>query len=557
MCYINIRFNKILWLFLPKMWKFSFYIVSLSILVCSCAQVVPLTGGKRDTIAPKILSSSPANKSLNFSGDNIIIKFDEFVQLKDLSNQLIISPSLKTKPNVQGIGKSVVINFNKEDLEKNTTYRLFFGNAIVDMHEGNPLKNYEFIFSTGNQLDTTIQEGEIADALFKEPETDMLVGLYPFMNFSDSTIYKKEPMYYAKTNTTGKFKFAFLPDTNFRLVAFNDKNKNLMYDAELEKLAFKKEKLKPGQDSILTLYSFYEAPRKTFIKKTQLLGPGKALIVFNKAVSPQISALNAVSIALTHKNTKTDSLLIYYWPNVDTVRLKINDDQNLFSDTVQIIVAGSAKKNVKFPITTNTKNQLLKVDTRLQLNFPQVIDSILSQPKKIFIYEKQDSLKTPLPFKYKFLDQVTLEIETNFNADKEYVLKADSGIFKSKIGFVNDSLKTTFKLQSPSSLGQIKLNLLFNKKQSYVLQLINSANKVAAQTSVDFALSESNNKSVLFKNVAPGNYKLRIVFDDDNNKEWSTGHFLKQLQPERVEIFSKELKVISDWEIEEDVVIKK
>jgi hypothetical protein len=78
-----------------------------------------------------------------------------------------------------------------------------------------------------------------------------------------------------------------------------------------------------------------------------------------------------------------------------------------------------------------------------------------------------------------------------------------------------------------------------------------------AETSVFFTLSESNNKSVLFQNITPGTYKLRIIFDDDENKEWSTGHFLQQQQPERVEIFPKELKVISDWEIEEEVVLKK
>ena len=55
----------------------------------------------------------------------------------------------------------------------------------------------------------------------------------------------------------------------------------------------------------------------------------------------------------------------------------------------------------------------------------------------------------------------------------------------------------------------------------------------------------------------PGTYKIRIVFDDDNNNEWSSGNYLKQIQPERIEIFEKELKVISDWEIEEDIIIKK
>lgn len=539
------------------MWRFSFYITLISILLVGCAQVVPLTGGKRDTNAPKVVSSIPIDKTVNFYGDNITIKFDEFVQLKDISNQFIISPALKTKPTIQSIGKSVVINFNKEDLEKNTTYRLYFGNSIVDMHEGNPLKNYEFIFSTGNYIDSLIQQGEILDALFKEPESDMIVGLYPVRSFSDSTIYKREPKYYCKTNSNGQFKFAFLPDTSFKLIAFNDKNKNLIYDSEQEKIAFKQDPIKPGLDSIVTLYSFYEAPRKTFLKKSQILNPGKALLIFNKAIAPKITPLNPINLISQSGKAKADSIYIYYWPNRDSIQLKITDEKTSFIDTVRLISSSLYKKQVKFPVSTNTSNQLLKVGMKLHVLFPQVIDTNKCEISKLIIYQKKDSLKTQIPYQYKFIDQTILEITSNFESEKEYVIKADTAIFKSRIGMINDSLNTTFKVQSYTSLGQIKLNLLFNKKQNYTLQLISSSNKVVSETAVYFSLSESNNKSVLFKNITPGTYKLRIVFDDDENKEWSTGHFLKQQQPERVEIFSKELKVISDWEIEEDVVIKK
>jgi hypothetical protein len=539
------------------MWRFSFYITLFSLLFVGCAQVVPLTGGKRDTTAPKVVNSIPSNKTVNFYGDNITIKFDEFIQLKDLSNQFIISPTLKTKPTVQSIGKSLIINFNKEELVKNTTYRLFFGNSIVDMHEGNPLEKYEFIFSTGNYLDSLTQQGEILDALFKEPESDMIVGLYSTRYFSDSTIYKKEPNYYCKTNSNGRFKFAFLPDSSFKLVAFNDKNKNLIYDAEQEKIAFKLGPLKPALDSIETLYSFYEAPRKTFLKKSQILGYGKALLIFNKPVSPKITALNSVNLISGLGKSKSDSIYVYFWPNQDSLKLKITDEKTLFHDTIRLVTTGLSKKQIKFPISTNTSNQLLKVGMKLQILFPQAIDTNQCLISKLIIYQKKDSLKLPIAYQYRFKDPITLEISANFDPEKEYVIKGDTAIFKSRNGMFNDSLNAMFKLQSISSLGQIKLNLLFNKKQNYRLQLISSSNKVVAETSVFFTLSESNNKSVLFQNITPGTYKLRIIFDDDENKEWSTGHFLQQQQPERVEIFPKELKVISDWEIEEEVVLKK
>lgn len=539
------------------MWKLSFYILVIAILISSCAQVVPLTGGKRDTIAPKVISSNPENKTLNFNEDKIVLKFDEFVQLKDLANQFIVSPSLKTKPTIQSIGKSVIVSLNKEDLEKNTTYRLFFGNAIVDMHENNPLRNFEFVFSTGPHIDTLKQNGQISDALFKEPETDMIVGLYGSHSFSDSTIYKKEPLYYCKTNSTGQFQFAFLPDTTFKLIAFNDKNKNLIYDAEQEKLAFQSDLIRPGNDSIIKLYSFFEAPRKTFLKKTQAINPGKFLLVFNKSFYPKITALTSISIFTMSLKAKTDSIYVFYWPNKDTIQLKVTDEKSQFADTIKLITTVLSKKTQKFPIISNVNNQLLKHGSKLQLYFPQAIDSGLCEISKLILFEKTDSLKTKLPFKTRFVNPTTLEVEGNYENGKEYVLYVDTNIIKSKNGQTNDSVRIKFKLQPSTSLGQIKLNLLLNKKQNYTVQLISPSNVIVANYHINFALSESNNKSILFKNIAPGSYKLRIIFDDDENKEWSTGNYLKQIQPERVEIFSKELKVISDWEIEEEIVIKK
>ncbi len=199
----------------------------------------------------------------------------------------------------------------------------------------------------------------------------------------------------------------------------------------------------------------------------------------------------------------------------------------------------------------------MPIETNLTLTFPQAIDTLNSKTNQILVYEKTDSLKSKKEFKTEYVNGNTLKIKTNFIEGKEYFLNIDTNIFINYNGNYNDSLIQTFKLQTKTSLGSIKLNFLLNKKQNYLIQLISPQSNVYRQYGISYALSESNEKTIYFKNIMPGTYKIRIVFDDDNNNEWSSGNYLKQIQPERIEIFEKELKVISDWEIEEDIIIKK
>ncbi len=539
--------------------KINYYICFiLSILLTGCAQVVPLSGGKRDVTAPKVLSTTPLNQTINFNEDNIIIKFDEFIQFKDVNNEFIVSPTLKTKPTIQSIGKSLIINLNKEELLKNTTYKLSFGNSIKDMHESNPLKDYEFIFSTGNTIDTLKQSGQIVDALTKEAETEMIVGLYDLSSFNDSTIFKSTPLYYCKTKTSGHFQFSNLPNNTFKIIAFTDKNKNLLYEPEVEKIAFSNENILPGKDTTIFLTAFTETPHKTYIKKINVINNGKAIITFNKPITPKVNSLNSnINYFSSTTKPKTDSLLIYSWPYVDTLKLSISDDFFNFKDTVKIIYPKNNKKNIKFPISTSLSNKLLPFETNLTLTFPQVIDTSCIKQNQIFLFETKDSLKLKKDFNLEFVNGNSLKIKAAFLEDKAYSLKIDTNTFCTFNKNYNDSLSQTFKLQAKTSLGNIKLNVLLNKKQNYLIQLISPQGNVYKQTNISFALSESNEKIIYFKNITPGNYKLWIVFDDDNNKEWTTGNYLKQIQPEKIEIFEKELKVISDWEIEEEVTIKK
>ena len=167
--------------------------ISIVLVLTQCAQITPLTGGKKDTTAPKAISYFPGNATTHFDKKYIEIIFDEFISLKNLSNEFIITPQTIENPEIQTNGKKLKITFN-EQLLPNTTYKLAFGNSIVDIRESNPILNFEYVFSTGATIDSLKILGYVFSAETKKPQSNILVGLYS-SNANDSIVYKQKPLY--------------------------------------------------------------------------------------------------------------------------------------------------------------------------------------------------------------------------------------------------------------------------------------------------------------------------------------------------------------------------
>ncbi|MFN6039815.1 MAG: Ig-like domain-containing protein, partial [Bacteroidota bacterium] len=161
--------------------------------------MIPLSGGEKDITAPKVINQSPANAELNFTGNKLIIDFDEYVQLKDIQGQLIVTPQINYLPEANVKGKRLELNF-KEPLRKETTYSINFGSSISDIHEGNVLQDYNIVFATGSFIDTLSIQGRISDAFTKKSRNDVSVFLYE--NGNDSSCFVRKPDYFAKSDNT-------------------------------------------------------------------------------------------------------------------------------------------------------------------------------------------------------------------------------------------------------------------------------------------------------------------------------------------------------------------
>src|SRR5215208_2652698 len=130
---------------------FCFIIFTFVIYLTSesgCANIVPPQGGPRDSTPPVLLKAEPRDSTVNFRAKHITLNFDEFIQLKEIQNNLLFTPTFQNNPEIKEKGRTLTITF-RDSLESNTTYVLNFGNAITDLNENNVLKNFVYSFSTG------------------------------------------------------------------------------------------------------------------------------------------------------------------------------------------------------------------------------------------------------------------------------------------------------------------------------------------------------------------------------------------------------------------------
>ncbi len=230
------------------------------LLFSSCANIIPPGGGPRDSIAPKLVMAVPKDSATGVTTDRITLTFDEFVDIKQLNENLIVSPNPKTQPIVDYRLRNVYIRL-KDSLQPNTTYAFNFGNAIVDVNEGNPARGFTYAFTTGRVLDDNTFSGKVKLAETGKIDSTLIVVLH--RNLNDTAVVKERPLYYSKINGKGEFTFRFLPSGRFNVFVLpNDYGKK--YDDSTKMFAFLPEPvdiLSTGTKSV-NLYAFEETKRK-------------------------------------------------------------------------------------------------------------------------------------------------------------------------------------------------------------------------------------------------------------------------------------------------------
>jgi len=208
------------------------------LLMAACASIGSPDGGIYDEIPPKVVGCSPAERSVGNDSRRMQIRFDEYIKLENANEKVIVSPPQLEPANIRADGKSVKITLY-DTLQANTTYTIDFSDAIVDNNEGNPMGNYTYSFSTGEEIDTMEVSGVVLNAADLEPVKGILVGLYPLDSLFSDTIFSTQPFSrVSRTNGSGRFSIKGVKQGKYRAFALEDKDGNFFFSQKSERIAF-------------------------------------------------------------------------------------------------------------------------------------------------------------------------------------------------------------------------------------------------------------------------------------------------------------------------------
>lgn len=529
--------------------KILVIILVISVTVLSCAKKGRPSGGPKDLEPPIMLKATPENYSTNFTGQEIEIFFNEYVKLNDLTKQLIISPPLKIKPLISpqgGASKTVKIKIF-DTLKPNTTYSFNFGKSIVDNNEGNPFSFFKYVFSTGKSIDSLKFNGSIRDAISNTADNFVSVMLYEIdSTFTDSIVYNETPRYITNTlDSTTNFTFENLKAGKYLLTALKEATDNYKFNQKTDKIAFKKDFITiPSEDTpVLILFKEIENYKALKAKHER---KNRIKFRYEGEATEKIAIKLLSEVKLTSKVTKeidNDTLQYWFKPNVDLDSLNFTMTHQKQVDTFTVRIRKKIKSDSLFFKASSSSLTLIE-------NFKIVpsVPIVKIDNSKINILDKDSII---VPFKTA-IDKVTSVINLEFKKEEsqQYAIRVLPKAFTDFFEATNDTLNYRASTKSLTDFGNFKVTLNNAPKSPLVVQL------VSAKGEVEYEKFGTGTNVFNFTNITPSIYNLRVVFDDNNNKKFDTGNYLKKLQPERVAYHPDEIEIRANWDVDEQFTLK-
>ena len=460
--------------FLLSAAAFVLFIYFISVTGSGCAQIGAPTGGPRDSLPPILVSANPKVLSTNFKANKITLVFNEYIDVQEVQTNVMVSPFPKTNPMVDFKLKTVTVKL-KDTLLPNTTYAINFGNSIRDNNEGNPFKNFTYVFSTGNTIDSLTLPGKVIIAETGKKDSTLIAMLY--RNVDDSAVQKRKPDYIARLDSSGNFMFSNLSPGSYKLYALKDGDGGKTYNSKIELFGF------AGADVVVsdstpatTLYAYAE---EKDVKKGATAPPPKAGLLADKKLR------YTSSLSSNQQDLLTDLLITV------NKRLKTFDPQ-------KIILTDSNYNKLEGLVTLDSTKKIIQVKSKWQQGF------------HYRLVVSKDAIS----------DSTGLELTRS------------------------DTLKFVSKKESDYGNLVLRFSNLASDKHP-VLQFVKGEE---IYKSVPITSAQWSDK--LF---VPGEYELRILFDDNNNGIWDPGNYAKKIQPEKAITLDASLNIKANWDNERDI----
>lgn len=554
---------------LPFMRK-GLYIFLLSLALVSCAnRGIGPQGGPRDSIPPIPLKSTPENGSVNFTGRRIEVAFNEYLQLDNIGQNLMMSPPQQHPPEVKARGKHLIIQF-ADTLRDSTTYTLDFGDAVCDYNEKNPLHNFSFGFSTGPTIDTLSLSGYVFNAEDNKPLYGMYVGIHD--DLSDTAFTKHPFLRIARTDSAGYYRINNMRAGTYRLYAVDDVSRDYRLTPG-EALAFADNMLtvpgdSTGKDTAAALYLFKPQQQRLYLKRTLRDQQHLVRLLFSSAPDsmPLIRPLRDSVAYHVHNSANGDTTMIWLTDSatisMDSLyfEARYRRTDSLFrlewyTDTIRAIwraprmtekaleAQRRRDRNRRLEIRTNARRDFEMYDT-LRVACSTPLMSI--NPDAFHLYECIDTVRKPVPFSIAPYDTLPmrLTILADLKHGNQYELRLDSAAMHDVYGVTHIAGTYQLKVKTPSDYSTLRVKILPFDPQARI-QVLDSKGKAIRE-------QQAETEGTLFRFLAPDSYKLRMYIDKNDDRQWTTGSWEEHRQPEPVFNHPNTIQTKSNWDFEEE-----
>jgi len=538
--------------FLKRLFLTSILSISTLIyLFSSCASIQSPTGGPRDTIPPKIIKETPKNLTRNFTLKEIQIQFDEFVKITNEFSEISISPALDILPEFKAKKQNLTIKFTKP-LEPNTTYTINFGKAIADVNESNILKNYTYVFATGDQIDSLSLSGSVISSLTKEKLKDVTVFILPVSQ--DSLFGKKRASYFTTTDSAGNFSLKNLREDSYRIYALNEQGGgDRIYNGQNEEIGFLKNPilLKKNTEDI-QLQIFKAVPKLFSVGDRKLESDGRILITFNKPLlKPSVNIIDPSELdgLKTFEITNTRDTALIWLPEITFDSLKVTVSEG--STPLDTIIIRRNKRdtyNRAVLVSDNIVGPKLrpKSDVKLKMSSPIAT----AQEPQITLLE--DSISVKFQILNEPNSKRTYSLKYPWKLNKEYILRFNDNAFTDIYGNKSKLYVKRFTLDTEDNYGNMSLKVTVpDTLQSYIVQWIGEKEDIYRQDVI------TKNTTLNYLTYPTSKYRIRVIYDENKNGIWDTGNVFTMQQPEKTWTFEKLISLRPNWDLEETMAIPK
>ena len=579
--------------------------------VYSCANLGTPNGGPYDEAPPKFISSNPKPNQTNFKGKKVEILFDELVQIDRPMENVIVTPPQTLLPIIRAQGKKAVVEL-KDSLKENTTYTIDFTNSIADSNEKNVFENFSFAFSTGDVIDSLEVSGFLLNAENLEPMPGITIGLHS--NLDDSAFVKTPFLRTSRTNDKGKFVIRNIAPGNYRIFALNDVNRDYKFDQPGEDIAFSDSIIVPEfeftsrQDTIwkdsLTVDTIKTVPYTRFtpdnielrlfkekFQRQYIVGRlvrsqrNQLTIRFNAPLDtipiPVPLNFKPENESWVYPQATEGGMAVNYWltdPSVleqDTLQLEFtyskSDSLNILrpqTDTLTAAVNKRLELQEKERAEKEKKKRKKKDDDEPEpepvvflgmtigasgaMDVFDTISIVFEEPviglrKELFFLDQMvDSVWTPVEFDFypDSTNSLGFFIQRPWRYAEEYRLEVDSATITSIYGKWNNKVSQTFKTKVEEDYGHLYINIQRADTIPAFVELLNASDAPVRKAAV-------KDGGVLFMNLNPDKYYVRLIVDVNSNGVWDTGNYAEKLHPEKVIYCPRMFEVMKNWRVEE------